>query len=153
MKVEVVYKSDKKEVVHSLSAYPDLYLCIIANPARGGGERYLRLVEVKRRPIPVVITRMFREAPFGYLSQREARFLPRDVEVKGLIHPLLLEPFPDELNVVGCEVLMRRKVGGKEVIYEGVLGEAEEPGFPLMEGYSIEVDGEKEKFRFKDLSV
>jgi len=152
VKIQVVYRSDKKELVHSISVYPDLYLCIIVNPARGDSGRYLRWVEIKRKPVALITTRMFRKTPFGYASAREEVFLPEDVEVKHVIHPLLLEPFPDELSVIGDEVLMRRRMGEKEFVYECVLKEIRGLRFPLMGEYNIEVNDDRKTFRFVKLS-
>ena len=146
MKIQVVYRSEKREQVHSISIYPDLYLSIIVNPVRTDSGRYLRWVEIKRKPVPLITTRMFRKTPFGYASAREEVFLPEDVEVGRVIHPLLLEPFPEELCVIGDEVLMRRRMGEKEFVYECVLREIRGLRFPLMEEYNIEVNEDKETF-------
>jgi hypothetical protein len=96
---------------------------------------------------------MFKEAPFGYICQREAMLLPRDVEVKRVIHPLLVEPFPDELGVIDGEVYMRRRMDGRELTYECTLRETGELGFPLIEEYSRGVDSEKERFKLKNLAL
>jgi hypothetical protein len=151
MRAEIVYRSKKKEVVHSIRVYPNLYLCIIANPAKEGEARYLRAVELKDAPIPAVTTRMFKEAPFGYMSQREAVFLPKDEGFEQVIHPLLLEPFPDELCMIKGEVLMRRRMGEKEFLYECTMKEIKGLSFPVIEEYSREVEEEKDTFIFKDI--
>jgi hypothetical protein len=151
MRAEIVYRGKKKEMVHSIRVYPDLYLCIIANTAKKGEAKYLRVVELKSAPIPALRTRMFREAPFGYVSQREAVFLPKYEGFMQVIHPLLLEPFPDELSIIDDLVLMRRKMGEKEFLYECTLMEIKGLSFPVIKEYTREVDGEKEVFLFKDI--
>jgi hypothetical protein len=152
MRAEIVYMGGKsKELVHGIGVYPDFYTCIIANPWRKENITYLRTVELKQKPIPRIITRMFRETPFGYSSQRGAVILPKDIEFRYIIHPLLLEPFPDELSKIKDEILMRRKTGEKEFIYECILKEVGELEFPLITEYSIEVNGEKENFRLKNM--
>lgn len=151
MKAEIVYKGKKREEVHSVTAYPCLYLCIIANPSRKEEVRYLRAVELRKKPVPSIITRMFKEMPFGFMSQREAVFLPKDERFQQAIHPLLLEPFPDELAISNDTVYMRRRMGEKEFFYECTLKETEEFSFPVISEYAREVDGEKEVFTFKDV--
>jgi hypothetical protein len=153
MKVEIVYNGDRMEVVHSLSVYHELYLCIIANPAREDSGKYLRAVELRREPIPLITTRMFKEVPFGYMCHREAVLLLKDADAWRLVHPLLLEPFPDELGVVDGEVYLRRRVGEKEFLYACTMKDVEGLGFPVIEEYTREVGREKEKFMLRDLML
>lgn len=153
MKVEVLYKCRGRELFHSLQAYPNLFLAIIVNPLRRGEVNYLRMVEIEESPIPVVKTRMLREVPFGYVSQREAVLLPREPEIRKSIHPLLLEPFPDELSIIGDEVLLRRKTEGQEFLYDCMVEKVENVDFPIMKEYVREVNGKKENFVLKKIEV
>lgn len=151
MRVEIIYKGKKKEVVHSLSVHHDLCLCVIANPTRDDSGKYLRAVELRREPIPAITTRMFKEVPFGYMCQREAVFLPKDADAWRLVHPLLLEPFPDEMGVVDGEVYLRRRIGEREFLYVCTMKEVDGLDFPVIEEYSREVNDDRDEFKMKDL--
>ena len=110
----------------------------------------VRMIRIKKEPVPAFYIRDLTKVPAGFISFREIAFFPEQFEEhKKLIHPLLLIEIPVEMGALGETVLARYNVVDEKIIPIKEI-KIENNMLILVRGYKSEI--REEEFLLKEIN-